>query len=94
MIGNSSSGLVEAPALNIPSINIGNRQAGRPVATSVLSCDGTIKQISKALRNIYMIKKNKTVSYKGKNKIKTILKILQTINLSDIKSKKFYDINQ
>ena len=41
-----------------------------------------------------MIKKNKTVSYKGKNKIKTILKILQTINLSDIKSKKFYDINQ
>tara|TARA_B100001769_G_scaffold66980_1_gene49837 strand:- start:3037 stop:4185 length:1149 start_codon:yes stop_codon:yes gene_type:complete len=94
LIGNSSSGLVEAPALNIPSINIGNRQAGRPVATSVLSCDGTIKQISKALRNIYMIKKNKTVSYKGKNKIKTILKILQTINLSDIKSKKFYDINQ
>ena len=94
LIGNSSSGLVEAPALNIPSINIGNRQAGRPVATSVLSCDGTIKQISKALRNIYMIKKNKTVSYKGKNKIKTILKILQTINLRNIKSKKFYDINQ
>ena len=94
LIGNSSSGLVEAPALNIPSINIGNRQAGRPVATSVLSCDGTIKQISKALRNIYMIKKNKTVSYKGKNKIKAILKILQTINLSEIKSKKFYDINQ
>ena len=94
LIGNSSSGLVEAPALNIPSINIGNRQAGRPVATSVLSCDATIKQISKALRNICMIKKNKTVSYKGKNKIKTILKILQTINLSDIKSKKFYDINQ
>ena len=94
LIGNSSSGLVEAPALNIPSINIGNRQAGRPVATSVLSCDGTIKQISKALRTIYMIKKNKRVSYKGKNKIKTILKILQTINLRNIKSKKFYDINQ
>ncbi len=94
LIGNSSSGLVEAPALNIPSINIGNRQAGRPVATSVLSCNGTIKQISKALKNIYMVKKNKTVSYKGKNKIKTILKILQTINLRNIKSKKFYDINQ
>ena len=41
-----------------------------------------------------MIKKNKRVSYKGKNKIKAILKILQTINLSEIKSKKFYDINQ
>jgi len=94
LIGNSSSGLVEAPALNIPSLNIGNRQSGRPTANSVLSCDATTKQISKALNNICMFKKNKTISYKGKNKIKNILKILQKINLRDIKSKKFYDINQ
>ena len=94
LIGNSSSGLVEAPALNIPSLNIGNRQSGRPTANSVLSCDATTKQISKALNSICMVKRNKTISYKGKNKIKNILKILQKINLRDIKSKKFYDINQ
>jgi len=38
VIGNSSSGIVEAPALNIPSINIGNRQKGRLRAPSIIDC--------------------------------------------------------
>ena len=94
LIGNSSSGLVEAPALHKPSLNIGNRQSGRPLAKSVLSCDCSIKQITQSLKKIQAIKKNETIPYKGKNGIKKILKILEQRELEFIKSKKFYDINQ
>jgi len=37
IIGNSSSGVIEAPALRTPTVNIGERQDGRPCATSVRS---------------------------------------------------------
>jgi UDP-N-acetylglucosamine 2-epimerase (non-hydrolysing)/GDP/UDP-N,N'-diacetylbacillosamine 2-epimerase (hydrolysing) len=38
VIGNSSSGLYEAPSLGVPTVNIGNRQRGRLSASSVLNC--------------------------------------------------------
>nr|WP_325257021.1 UDP-N-acetylglucosamine 2-epimerase [uncultured Oscillibacter sp.] len=38
VLGNSSSGLVEAPSFGIPTINIGNRQRGRIQAESVINC--------------------------------------------------------
>jgi GDP/UDP-N,N'-diacetylbacillosamine 2-epimerase (hydrolysing) len=49
VVGNSSSGLTEAPTFKIGTINIGERQKGRMQASSVLSCDATEKQISEAL---------------------------------------------
>ena len=38
VIGNSSSGIVEAPSMGIPTVNIGDRQKGRMLAESVISC--------------------------------------------------------
>lgn len=38
MIGNSSSGIIEAPSCGIPTVNIGSRQLGRLAANSVLHC--------------------------------------------------------
>lgn len=38
MIGNSSSGIIEAPAFGVPTVNIGIRQRGRLSANSVLTC--------------------------------------------------------
>ena len=38
VVGNSSSGLYEAPSLGVPTVNIGDRQGGRQAATSVLHC--------------------------------------------------------
>ena len=38
IIGNSSSGIIEAPSLKIPTINIGDRQKGRIRAASVIDC--------------------------------------------------------
>jgi GDP/UDP-N,N'-diacetylbacillosamine 2-epimerase (hydrolysing) len=38
VIGNSSSGIIEAPSFHVPTVNIGNRQKGRIQAASVLNC--------------------------------------------------------
>ncbi len=36
VIGNSSAGVIEAPWVGVPSVNIGHRQSGRPMASSVI----------------------------------------------------------
>lgn len=40
VVGNSSSGLLEAPALNTRSLNVGSRQAGRLRASTVIDSNG------------------------------------------------------
>ena len=39
IIGNSSAGIIEAPALGVPTINIGNRQHGREMASSIINVE-------------------------------------------------------
>ncbi len=49
VIGNSSSGIIEAPAVGTPSIDIGNRQAGRIAGPSVLRSEADGDSIKKAI---------------------------------------------
>jgi UDP-hydrolysing UDP-N-acetyl-D-glucosamine 2-epimerase len=49
VIGNSSSGIIEAPALGVPTVNVGDRQKGRLLAPSVIDCSGEAKAISSAI---------------------------------------------
>lgn len=49
MIGNSSSGIIEAPAFGIPTVNIGARQHGRLAADSVLHCAPDLESIRRAI---------------------------------------------
>jgi len=49
VMGNSSSGLIEVPSLGVPTINIGDRQKGRPLAESVISCGFDPGEICSAL---------------------------------------------
>jgi UDP-hydrolysing UDP-N-acetyl-D-glucosamine 2-epimerase len=49
VIGNSSSGLYEAPSFGIPTVNIGERQGGRLSANSVFHCVGTPLAVQDAL---------------------------------------------
>ena len=53
VVGNSSSGLLEAPSFKIGSINIGDRQKGRIKAESVIDCLPDKKSINKAIKKIY-----------------------------------------
>lgn len=50
VIGNSSSGVIEVPALGTPTINIGDRQKGRMMAESVIQCDPAQDQITLAIQ--------------------------------------------
>lgn len=49
VLGNSSSGIIEAPSLKTVTINIGDRQQGRERATSVIDCKCTEPEILNAL---------------------------------------------
>ena len=53
LIGNSSSGVIEAQAFSIPSINIGKRQSGRILSKSVINIELKLNQLKKTI-----IKKN------------------------------------
>lgn len=52
MIGNSSSGIIEAPSVKCPVINIGNRQKGRILSNNVINSTGDIIEISNAIKKI------------------------------------------
>lgn len=49
VVGNSSSGILEAPAFNVPTVNIGPRQDGRIRASSIIDCDLDVKKIVQAI---------------------------------------------
>jgi UDP-hydrolysing UDP-N-acetyl-D-glucosamine 2-epimerase len=53
VVGNSSSGILEAPAVGIPSINIGDRQLGRLRAASIIDCPADSVAILAALESIF-----------------------------------------
>lgn len=50
VIGNSSSGLLEAPSFGVPTINIGDRQKGRLQAESIINCVPTYEDIDNAMK--------------------------------------------
>lgn len=52
VIGNSSSGLLEAPLLGVPTINMGQRQTGRLKAESVLDCVANAAMITEAIQQV------------------------------------------
>lgn len=49
VIGNSSSGVLEAPSLAVPTVNVGSRQSGRLRAPSVLDAPGDAEAVSRAV---------------------------------------------
>ena len=97
VVGNSSSGLLEAPSFNIATIDIGDRQKGRIKADSVISCLPKKKDIIGALNALYSedfqnIVANTKNPYGEGGASKEILKIIKDIGLDDILKKPFYDI--
>ena len=97
IIGNSSSGLLEAPSFKIGTINIGDRQNGRIKAKSVIDCPPDKKNIKKSIKKIYsnnfqeILKKVKN-PYDNGSASKKIVKILKTVKLDNILKKNFFNI--
>jgi len=53
VVGNSSSGLLEAPTFSVGTVNIGDRQKGRMKAKSVIDCEPKRTSIKKAIETLY-----------------------------------------
>lgn len=49
IVGNSSSGIIEAPSFGIPTVNVGIRQKGRSQGPSVINCGDSSEEITEAL---------------------------------------------
>jgi GDP/UDP-N,N'-diacetylbacillosamine 2-epimerase (hydrolysing) len=97
VIGNSSSGLVEAPSFCTPTVNIGNRQRGRLKAQSVIDCEENKEAVEQgiiyALSEEFQIKSKKTINpYFKNNTSKEILSLLKNISIEGLLVKNFHDI--
>jgi len=95
VLGNSSSGIIEAPTLNIPTINIGDRQKGRICAKSVINCPPKrkiiFKKITKVLSESY---KKQLINIKNpyymRDTAKNIYNIIKNSKNPKNLKKKFY----
>lgn len=56
VVGNSSSGIYEVPSFDTPTINIGDRQKGRPQANSVINTVVKVNEIYNAILKLFSIR--------------------------------------
>lgn len=97
VIGNSSSGLIEAPALNTPSVNIGDRQKGRLRSPSVIDCApdmGSFRAaMAKALDPAFRkTLETQTPAYGRGGAAAKITAALKSADLAQLSRKQFHDI--
>jgi len=98
IVGNSSSGLLEAPSFKIGTVNIGDRQRGRIRSESVVDCDSSMESILSSIRKIYSHSfKEKLISienpYGNGDTSTKIAKIISNYPLENILKKSFYNID-
>jgi len=95
VIGNSSSGIVEVPFMNIPTVNIGDRQKGRIMGASIINVDcetsNIIQAINLALSDDAKIKSNQN-PYGDGTTAQQILKVIKDKIDSVTIKKSFFDI--
>ena len=99
VLGNSSSGIVEAPALQVPTVNIGDRQKGRMRAQSVLDCPPEREAIRRAMARAIspafqeMAKHTKSPFGDGHTSEKIVAELLRYLRNGTQNTKKaFYDL--
>ncbi len=101
VVGNSSSGIIEAPNYMIPTVNIGDRQKGRVAPLSIINCEpvknsivrAIKKALSKEFKELIISQKNPYGDGKASEKIKTIIKEQLFNNQLNMK-KQFYDLDK
>lgn len=96
VVGNSSSGIIEAPSFGIGTINIGSRQDGRERATSIIDCDPNETSISLSFEKLYAESFQQqlasTINPYGDGKTaERIIAILKKVDFKKLVNKRFYD---
>jgi len=95
VIGNSSSGIYEAPYLGTPTVDIGKRQLLRKAPISVFRCDGSIEQIRNSIADAEkFLFQNVPMVYGDGNASSRIVKALErSCGLEGLSEKIFFDAN-
>jgi GDP/UDP-N,N'-diacetylbacillosamine 2-epimerase (hydrolysing) len=96
VLGNSSSGVIEAPALGVPTVNIGDRQQGRLMAETVIRCGSRTEEIVAAIEQAANTKHQVSDLYGTGHTAERIVEIIKQFLFGkkiDLK-KKFYDMEQ
>lgn len=97
MIGNSSSGVIEAPSFKLPVVNIGSRQIGRLMFDNVINCSDDAGLIQRAIKKALSISFREKCRQLKKSDLdqgstsKKIKNLLKRVTLSDL-VKGFYDL--
>ena len=93
IIGNSSSGIMEAPYYGVPTINLGNRQLNRVKLKSIINLGFNKKNISKLIK--YFSKNNKkfkkTTFFGEGHSAKKFINIIKKKNFWNIKNQKQFN---
>jgi GDP/UDP-N,N'-diacetylbacillosamine 2-epimerase (hydrolysing) len=97
VVGNSSSGLAEAPSMAVGTVNIGDRQRGRLQAKSVIDCQPERKAIFEAIEKLYSADfrqslPNTVNPYGNGGASEKIVQLLKDYPLEGILKKSFYDL--
>jgi GDP/UDP-N,N'-diacetylbacillosamine 2-epimerase (hydrolysing) len=96
VVGNSSSGLCEAPSLGTGTINIGERQRGRLKAASVIDCEPRRDAIVAALKQLYSPEFRAALGsvrnpYGDGGAVAKIVQVLRSVSLDSLVKKSFHD---
>lgn len=96
VIGNSSSGLIEAPAAGVPTVNIGDRQAGRLRGPSVIDCAedtaAIVSAIARALDpDFRRLAFSTAPPYGGGGVARAVLDVLKRVDPAALTRKPFHD---
>ena len=100
VIGNSSSGIIEAPSFRVPTVNVGNRQKGRLQAASTINCLSDKESIAIAIRKAFSAEMKKRCADvvnpygNGKSGEKIAKKIIEMLNVPIDLKKEFYDLKE
>lgn len=97
VVGNSSSGLLEAPAFGIATVNIGDRQRGRLAANSVLHCPPEAAAIAQTLQKALSAGFQASLAsmehpYGKPGASLRIKQLLKSVDLDGLLKKRFYDL--
>ena len=97
VIGNSSSGIAEAPSFKIPTINIGDRQKGRIMATSIINCEPLASSIKAAISQsttpeFQRILQDVRNPYEQSDTAQRIVSEIEKVDVASLLKKKFYNI--
>ena len=99
VVGNSSSGLIEVPSFNIPTVNIGDRQKGRIRGSTVIDCDESVDSIVRSVRlalsDSFKAAWSEEVNPYGEgNAAQIILEALRNIDFTQVVRKPFHHVGE